>query len=158
MRYQHQIGYEVIEPVVLSPHEPLLLVSRGWVKASQDRQKLPSIESPHGYIILHGNTYFPSQSLFLLGYNWDKNAKQAWPKRIEKIDFSTIEKWLGKPVYPFILRLSANEPYGFVRDWPIVSMPPERHTAYAVQWFAMAITVCIIFLVLSVKKNYVQKK
>lgn len=158
--HQHQIGYEVIEPVLQasSPNAPIILVSRGWVPAPTDRKKLPALSAPTETVTLDGTAYFPSKSLILLGHNWDKNTKNAWPKRIEKIDIMTIQKWLKKPVYPFILRLNPDEPNGFIRDWPIVSMPPERHVGYAVQWFAMAFTVFIIFVVLSVKKKNVKKK
>ncbi len=154
--YNHQVGYEVIEPVFIEDSEQVILVSRGWVKAPADRKKLPSIEKPEGVQTLHGVTYFPSKGPLLLGNNWDKNDKQAWPKRIEKIQLRIIRQWINQPVYPFILRLHSNKPDGFVRDWPIVTMPPERHIGYAVQWFAMALTVIIIFIVLSVKKKNVK--
>jgi surfeit locus 1 family protein len=32
-------------------------------------------------------------------------------------------------------------------------MLPEQHTAYAVQWFALAFTLTVLFLVYSFKKS-----
>jgi surfeit locus 1 family protein len=34
-----------------------------------------------------------------------------------------------------------------VRDWRPAVMRPEQHLAYAFQWFALAITVLVIFVV-----------
>jgi cytochrome oxidase assembly protein ShyY1 len=36
---------------------------------------------------------------------------------------------------------------GFVREWTPNVMPPERHAAYAFQWFALAVATIAIFIV-----------
>ncbi|MBF3306266.1 hypothetical protein HKW73_33805, partial [Pseudomonas aeruginosa] len=40
----------------------------------------------------------------------------------------------------------------FDTDWPLVSMPPERHTGYAVQWFALATALLALYLYLGVRR------
>ncbi len=163
---QHQLGYEVIEPVLLG-HDQVILVSRGWIKAPQSRQELPKISYPEEKMqIIQGTAYFPSESLMVLNDDDvdDFNEDQDWPKRIEKIDIPEIQQWLRSfcgegfskriQVYPFLLRLNASEPDGFVRNWSIVSMPPERHVGYAVQWFGLAFTVFIIYIVLTFRKKF----
>lgn len=151
--YQHQLGYEVIQPVILSDTR-IILVSRGWIKAPIDRKNLPIVIYPKGNKKIVGTAYYPSKPLSL-GANVDNTNTQAWPKRIERVNIAEIRKWLGKnsKVYPFILRLNPTEPNGYIRDWSIVAMPPERHIAYAIQWFAMAGAVLIIFIVLRVCKK-----
>lgn len=154
--HHHEIGYEVLQPIVLSDDpDQLVLVSRGWVKAPLDRTQLPVIKTPKGEHTLHGSAYFPSKGLLLLGENVDKNINthREWPKRIEKLELRLIRTSLNQSVYPFVIRLHANTPDGFVHEWPVVTVSPERHIGYAVQWFAMALTVVIIFIVLSVKKR-----
>jgi surfeit locus 1 family protein len=155
--YNHQIGYEIIQPVILSDSQQVILVSRGWVKAPLDRKILPPIQTPKGEQTLHGVAYFPSKGMLLLGDNVDNATAKEWPKRIEKLHLRAIRNWLSQPVYPFIIRLHSDKPDGFVQDWPVVVVSPERHIGYAVQWFAMALTVVIIFIVLSVKKKHVKK-
>lgn len=107
--YQHQLGYEVIESFILPQTKKVLLVSLGWVKAPEDRHQLPILAPITGEQNLHGTAYFPSKSLLLLGANSDNDEinAQHWPKRIEKLDQHDIQEWLGRPVYPFILRLDA---------------------------------------------------
>ncbi|PNS08917.1 SURF1 family protein [Solilutibacter silvestris] len=52
---------------------------------------------------------------------------------------------------PRVLRLDPAVPIGGERDLDVLpnTMPPERHIAYAVQWFAMAATVLILALLLN---------
>ena len=153
--YQHQLGYEVIEPMQISGR--IILVSLGWVRAPLDRQQLPVLILPKGKKEIQGTAYFPVRSSFVLGENVDKMKgveHKNWPKRIERMDMLAIEQWLKMPVYPFILRLSPDQKLNslFVRDWPIVTLSPERHVGYAIQWFAMEFAVFIIFLGLNIKK------
>jgi cytochrome oxidase assembly protein ShyY1 len=35
-----------------------------------------------------------------------------------------------------------------VRNWRVGDMPPARHIAYALQWFAFAATLVVIYFVL----------
>ncbi|MBS0216986.1 MAG: SURF1 family protein [Proteobacteria bacterium] len=52
---------------------------------------------------------------------------------------------------PRVLRLDPELRIGGERDLDVLpnTMPPERHIAYAVQWFAMAATVLVIALLLN---------
>jgi rRNA large subunit m3Psi methyltransferase RlmH len=72
---------------------------------------------------------------------------------LEQLDTKLLSQILQKKVYPFIMRLDKQEAHGFVREWAIVSMPPQRHLAYALQWFAMALVILIIFVALNLKKK-----
>lgn len=73
---------------------------------------------------------------------------------IERIDTKLIGQFLHKSVYPFIIRLDKANAQGYVREWSIVAMPAERHYAYALQWFAMAFVILILFIALNLKKKY----
>jgi surfeit locus 1 family protein len=42
------------------------------------------------------------------------------------------------------VRLDPTAENGFVRQWIISAMQPERHLGYAVQWFAMALVLSIM--------------
>jgi surfeit locus 1 family protein len=47
---------------------------------------------------------------------------------------------------PFILQLDPSEPNGFERNWVNITVPPERHVGYAIQWLAFAIIILIGFI------------
>ncbi|MDP3560596.1 MAG: SURF1 family protein [Legionellaceae bacterium] len=148
--YQHQFGYDVLSPFILSDGS-VVLIDRGWIKAEQQRTHLPKIEVPAEEIQLTGSVYYPSTKHWLLGPALEE--KRATMAIVELVDVSLISHFLHKSVYPFIIRLNPAEAHGYVREWAIVSMPPTRHYGYAVQWFAIAGVIIILFIGLNLKKK-----
>jgi surfeit locus 1 family protein len=148
--YNHQFGYNVLSPFVLA-NEKILLIDRGWQPIDRNRQDLPKIITPTQPRSLSGSVYYPSAKNWLLGAAFE--PKHTHITIIELIDTKLVSHILHKSVYPFIIRLNPHEAHGYVREWAIVSMPPARHYGYAVQWFAMAAVVLIIFIALNLKKN-----
>ncbi len=146
--YEHQFGYDVISPVLLK-NDAIVLVDRGWIPADHSKLNLSSI--PLHKKIIQGIVYFPSNNPWVLGPDHEEKTNNVTV--IEKINSQWISQLLQKKVYPFIIRLDREEAYGFVRDWPIVSMPPQRHLAYALQWFTMALVIFILFAALNIKKD-----
>jgi surfeit locus 1 family protein len=152
--YQHQFGYDVITPFLIKTeefgNEQILLVDRGWIKGDIDRNKLPKIPIDHKIKQIEGSVYYPSSKTWVLGEEGEKKSESIWI--IERVDNKFIREILHKSVYPFIMRLGKREEGGFVRDWPIVSMPPQRHYAYALQWFSFAFVILVIFVALQARK------
>jgi len=56
---------------------------------------------------------------------------------------------------PRIVLLDPSEPDGYEREWSarynFSEFGPERHTAYAVQWFGMALALLVIYVVVNLK-------
>lgn len=147
---EHQFGYDVLSPLLLD-NGLVVLVDRGWVIGDRSRREFPQITSPQTRLKLVGRVYFPSNKQWVLGADLEKiNAKLTI---LERFDAKNVSQILQKNAYPFIIRLDKKEDHGFVRKWAIVSMPPQRHLAYAWQWFSMALTVFIIFIALNLKKD-----
>lgn len=144
----HQFGYNVLTPFELS-NKKIVLVDRGWVLGDRSRIKWPSIEIPTDPLVVRGVAYYPSKQ-WLLGPGIEKKNNNL--AIVEVLNASMIGQFLHKSVYPFIIRLDKEEPYGFLRQWPIVSMDPKRHYGYAFQWLAMALSLLIYVVVIHVKK------
>lgn len=148
--YQHRPGFEVLN-LMKTENGPYLLVDRGWISATPDRRVLPELPS----LILHsshkGQAYFPSSKSWVL----DSRAPQlsSAPTILQKIDTQQLSKLLGLELYPFVLRLHAKDPNALVRDWQIVTMKPEKHRGYAIQWFSFAAAALIIFFMLNVERK-----
>ena len=49
--------------------------------------------------------------------------------------------------------LDGDAPYGFVRDWTPPGSDETRHLGYAFQWFAMAVTVVIVTVVVTLRSG-----
>ncbi|MHA7835662.1 MAG: SURF1 family protein [Algiphilus sp.] len=52
-----------------------------------------------------------------------------------------------------VLLLHPDEPDGFQREWAPDYLRPEVHWGYAVQWFAFALALLVIFIVVNWKKR-----
>lgn len=147
--YQHQFGYDVLTPLQLASGE-VVLVDRGFVPGDSARSKLPMLTTPTALVSLTGYAYYPSAKGWMLGPAWEERGETTV---IERIDVKIVEQILHKSLYPFIIRLDKDAHDGYVREWPVVSMPPARHYAYAMQWFAIAFVVFILFIALNLKKR-----
>jgi surfeit locus 1 family protein len=147
--HQHQFGYHVLTPFLLDSGK-VLLIDRGWVAADIRRQVLPEIAKPLDSD-LEGTVYYPSEKTWVLGQVLEK--KGAKIAIVERIDAKIIGQFLHKSVYPFIIRLNKDSSQSYVHEWPVVAMSPERHYGYALQWFAIASVLLILFIALNLKKK-----
>ena len=147
---QHQFGYNVLSPLLLGDGS-VVMIDRGWMLGDSTRRSFPHVDTPKHLVKVQGSAYFPSSKQWVLGPSWEEQGKNL--TIIELLDAKMLSQLLQKKVYPFIIRLDKEDGHGFVREWAIVSMPPQRHLAYALQWFAMALVIAIIFIALNLKKK-----
>ena len=63
---------------------------------------------------------------------------------------------LGRAVEPGQLLLGADQPHGYQRDWRpgSASFGPERHLAYAVQWWSFAALAVFLLLFLNLRRDH----
>jgi len=130
----------------------VLLVDRGWIAWSHEHGTQPLLPAlPEGDVELSGvYAPFPGNGIRVGG---NALARQStWPKLTLAIDAQEIVADLGRPLLPRVLLLDADAASGFARSWTPSVMPPERHRAYAVQWFAFAVAAIVIFVLLHFKK------
>lgn len=132
-----KVGFEVLTPLQIQGDKKLLLVNRGWVPT-------PTFSPVDGEQNITGYIKLLNEYQFTLGSNI-ANPK-ATPIVMQRIDVDELSQITHESYYPFILRLGATEPNGYVRNWIITAGIPQRHMAYAVQWFAMAFVLLIAYL------------
>lgn len=141
--HEGKVGFEVISPLYTKDGSTYL-INRGWVQAKSTRDELPSIPPLNKDITLTGNIYVPAGDAFILGSD---ELTLNWPKIISDTDVSLMGKLLRKSVFPYTIRISQDLHDDLIRQWPVVNMTPAKHLAYAVQWFAMALALIILFVV-----------
>ena len=145
----HRVGYDVLTPFILENSDKVVLINRGWIP-STGRQKLPVLPAVEGQQKLVGLVYMPSKKAFTLS---NRRSETKWPLLIQTINLKTIKSHYNKPIYPFVVLLSSDNKHGFIRKWRVVSLKASKHTAYAIQWFAFAATLIIIFIVSNTRKQ-----
>lgn len=139
---QGRYGVDVLTPMRLESGE-LVLVNRGWMPGDPSRRELPRVAPVPGEQALQGFVYVPPGESYTLG---EIAAGEGWPQLVQAIDLPTLGDLLGEPLWPYTVRLSMDSPAALLADWPLVSAQPEKHEAYAAQWFAMALVLALFAL------------
>jgi cytochrome oxidase assembly protein ShyY1 len=147
-----RLGVEAYAVFAANGVDAWLLVDRGWVaKTRTDGAETPLPPLSDGEVELRGiHAPFPGNGLRVGGNALPRQT--TWPKLTLAIDADEIAADLGHPLLPGVLLLDAHAASGFVRSWQPTAMPPERHRAYALQWFAFAIAALAIFVLLHFRK------
>src|SRR5690606_21706353 len=127
-------GYDVLTPFEPLDGGPWLIVNRGWVPGNPDRQVLPDVPVGGERRVVEGILDAPRVPGLRLG---DAPAEES-RRPLTVVSFPTIgdlETILGRPLFGYQLLLADDEPDGYARDLPGPALEPERHLAYAAQWW-----------------------
>ncbi len=143
-------GYFVLTPFIYQGQSRAVLVNRGWPPAGRNRQDLPDVRFSASQTQVTGRiNQFPSVGIKLKGA---EIPAAGWPSVVQVLDSAMLSQTLGYEVADFQLELAVDAIEGYKRDWKIqVPIPPEKHKAYAVQWFALALTLTALFIWISVR-------
>ncbi len=147
---QGRPGYQVLTP--FRTGEGTVLVNRGWLPANGDRRVLPDIqvgEEPRE--VLGCIELLPQPGITLAAVPPD--AASAWPRRLLFPTAAQVSAQLGTSLRSYQLLLDPSAPDGYQRAWQPGGMGPDRHRGYAVQWFGLALTVVVIYLVLVIRNG-----
>jgi surfeit locus 1 family protein len=142
-----RFGYEIVTPFTPRHTKTKLLIDRGWVEGDPTRMHRPTIEPVDGDVTIAGSVYRDTTK-----FNFFKTIHETqWPKLIQNLGTADLQQQLGEPIFPFVVRLEVNTPGAYTTDWQIfgTGFGPERHIAYAVTWFAMALTLVATWLLIS---------
>lgn len=155
-------GYEV-----LTPFQTLsgltVLVNRGWVPVGQSRSTLPDVsvgfDNPQATTIDSGIE--PPQTITIEGVLTRPSKGLAsgpaiepstgWPKRVQYLDYAVFGEALGVSLVPALVQARGidapvSEAWHLKGNWePTETFGPSRHLGYAVQWFALLITLCFLY-------------
>jgi surfeit locus 1 family protein len=131
------VGYYVLTPFVPSDGGPWLIVNRGWVRADPDRRVLPDVGVDTGRRRVTGVLdTLPAPGLRLGG-----RPELEIGAPLAVLSFPSIgelEQMLRQRLFGYQLLLDAQQPEGYARDFPGAALEPERHVAYAAQWWLFA--------------------
>jgi surfeit locus 1 family protein len=153
MVHAGRAGYFVITPFELSGGG-WVLVNRGWVPAGASRAERPAVPVGADARVVRGRAdKMPSP-----GIEMGTKAKLAppypvvasFPSRSELAQLLHESSWTGAAD---LVLLDPGEPDGYIRAWSAPGFAPMRHIGYAVQWFALALTLLVIYVVTNLRRR-----
>lgn len=138
-----QVGVELLQPFYDQASGLWLLVNRGWLPWP-DRRTPPQFSTPEQPLELLARVYVPLGSPFQLQAD---PAGNDWPRLITAVEPELLWRQLGRGGMAYEVRLEPG-PAAYQAQWPLVAMGPEKHSGYAVQWFALALALFCLYLYL----------
>jgi len=143
-------GYQVLTPFRPEGWESSIIVNRGWVKKDFTRAQLPMIEVDELPRELSGRLApLPRPGISLVS---PAQIGQGWPRVMQFPDMEELAQNLGQTLIARSILLDPDSADGYLRRWQPVEFGPERHIGYAVQWFALAATLLIIYFLVNLKR------
>lgn len=145
--FRGRAGVQVLTPFT-SQNNITILVNRGWQPLVPDRSALPEFETPGQMVDIAGILAPPPENRQMLGEP-DELSSENWPQLVTYLEIDPVAQALGVSLPQRIWWLDAADGAGFDgRDWSPTTMTPEKHQAYAVQWFGLALAAFSFWSVL----------
>jgi len=147
--YQGKPGFHVITPLKIAGSGRHILIVRGWIARDvADRSRIPAIATPAGVVEVRGSVRRHAGRLLQLG----QPAPLKPGAIVQNLDAAQLAQASGLDIEPFIVEQTSEAGDGLVRDWPRPSLGIDRHLGYAFQWFALAATAFLFFVVTGFKR------
>ena len=144
-------GYSVFTPLKLD-QDTGILINRGWIAVGKSRNELPDIKIDNiATMNISGLLSLPPSKGVVLSNS--ANNYMSWPTVLQYINTMEIENELGYKLLPMVLIINESQKTS-LEVMPVkINMRSEKHTAYAFQWYALSLTLLIIYIVVNTKKT-----
>lgn len=146
--HRGQAGYHVFTPLRIEEGTVRVLVNRGWVAVGPDRNRLPPVEPPPGWVEITGVATVPQAQGFRLGSV--TTAGRVW----QYLDLAEFQRSVNYPVQPFVVLPDPDSaPDGLVRHWTRLDSGVRTHQGYAFQWFSLAVALAAIYILVNTRRR-----
>ena len=137
-------GFHVLMPLKIAGTDMHVLVARGWLPRNPvDRTRIAAYTTPEGIVEVRGVARRNSGHVMQLGA-----IEPLRPGAIvQNVDLSALAQAGKFALQPLVVEQIDGADDGLVRDWLRPSSGVDKHLGYAFQWFALAATAFIFFLV-----------
>jgi surfeit locus 1 family protein len=140
-------GYHVLTPLRINGGPVAILVNRGWIAAGRTRDQVPLPPTPAGVVRLEGMAVDPHTRYFEL-------AETAPQGRVwQNLDFERYAKSARLQLQPVLLLQTSDLADGLRRSWPRPDTGVDTHVSYAFQWYSLAATLVVLWLIINVRRH-----
>ncbi len=175
--HKGQPGYHVLSPFLFehssgndsqlsSPNSKTtygVLINRGWIGYQGTRDKIADVSLNKLITEIAGSIKKIPRSIVLKEKSADGSSTDLIFRTVDKqlkgvsliqsIQLDRLGKTLNYELLPVIIELDKATKDGFVREWHPYYGSIDKHNAYALQWFAMALILLFLFLKLNIRKR-----
>ena len=152
-----QSGFYLLMPLQLEGRDEILWVNRGWApRNSENRETLPPVKTQSHVVTIEGIVFAHPGKVYALGGG--QAVIDAGKPRIEQnFDLLAEGRLRGWVQSPFILReVDTSIEDGLLREWAPLTTGVDRHYAYAFQWFALAVSGFLFWLITGLRQYWRQ--
>jgi surfeit locus 1 family protein len=142
-------GYHVVMPLALGGGR-YVLVNRGWIEGNPDRAQLPQVRTPDAIVEITGLAITPSRRFLELSSAPPQG--NVW----QNLTLDRYRKAFPVALQPVVIQQESPLDDGLVREWDPPNLGVDMHYGYAFQWFAIAATILVIYLVTHVRRRHPQ--
>ena len=140
-------GYHVLTPLRINGGPLAILVNRGWVATGRSREHVPTPPTPIGRVRLEGMAVDPHTRYFELTPTTPQG--RVW----QNLDFVRYAATSGLSLQPVLLLQTTSLRDGLHRNWPRPDTGVDTHVSYAFQWYSLAGTLAVLWLIMNVKRR-----
>lgn len=145
-------GFYVLMPFRIDGTAMHVLVARGWLpRDAADRQRIAPYPTPQGTITVTGVAKPNAGHVMELGEAPPVKAGAI----VQNADAASVAAASGLRMQPFVLEQTS--PDGsegvLLRDWPAPDLGVDKHRGYAFQWYALALTAFLFFIISGIRSG-----
>ena len=140
-------GYHVLTPLRIDGGQHAILVNRGWVAAGRTREQVPQPPTPVGLVTVEGMAVDPHSRYVELAHTEPQG--RVW----QNLDFTRYAATYELKLQPVMLLQTNALEDGLQRTWPRPDTGVSMHVSYAVQWYSLATTLAVLWLVMNLKRR-----
>ncbi len=145
--HQGEVGYLALQ-LTKTSSDQFILLERGFVVAPNTRDVLPKVDWLQQPFTVEGRLYKRSANPL----SHDLYMESGVPNRIQNLNITQLKEAWQVEIEPYVLqpdvKASQMANWQYAQPWQPVSLSPDKHTGYAVQWFSMAGVLVLINIVL----------
>ncbi|MER0357301.1 SURF1 family protein [Vibrio vulnificus] len=150
-----KVGYLAYQVMALMD-EPgsYLLVELGFVDGGLQRQSLPKVQGFREPLFLTGRLYQKSVNPL----SDQLHLEPSDPIRVQNMVIADLSKQLNVSLIPTLFQPDNLAHWPYPQPWQPLSMGSQKHFAYAMQWFAMALVLLLISSMIFVRYLRIRRK
>mgnify|MGYP000592546957 CR=1 FL=1 len=144
---QGRPAYQVLTPLRIAGSEQAVLVDRGLLQRSWQAKSLPVVPAVPAPVRIEGVAVPPGGKYLELSRHTVDG--KVW----QNLDLERYAKTVPYVLLPMVLTQLNDTGDGLRRQWVRPDAGVEKHAGYAFQWFAMSVTIIVIYVVLYAKRR-----